>query len=88
VHPGETVSSFIIEGLIKFLVIANKNSNDPSSIFLDHNRKPYSSNAIRTAKYLRRKFIFMIVPMVNPDGVIAGNYRSSFAGHDLNKVFL
>jgi cytosolic carboxypeptidase protein 2/3 len=30
----------------------------------------------------------MIVPMVNPDGVIAGNYRSSFAGHDLNKVFL
>ena len=26
--------------------------------------------------------------MVNPDGVIAGHYRSSFAGHDLNKMFL
>lgn len=26
--------------------------------------------------------------MMNPDGVIAGHYMSSFAGHDLNKVFL
>lgn len=26
--------------------------------------------------------------MVNIDGVIAGNFWSSFAGHDLNKVFL
>ena len=25
---------------------------------------------------------------MNPDGVIAGHYRSSFAGHDLNKMFL
>ena len=34
---------------------------------------------------LRRAFVFKIVPMLNPDGVICGNYRSSLAGCDLNR---
>ena len=25
--------------------------------------------------------------MVNPDGVVAGNYRTSFSGRDLNRKF-
>ena len=29
------------------------------------------------AKILREHFIFRIVPMLNPDGVVHGNYRSS-----------
>lgn len=37
------------------------------------------------AQYLRQHFIFKIVPMLNPDGVIAGNYRCSLAGVDLNR---
>jgi len=37
------------------------------------------------AKHLRENFIFKIVPMLNPDGVIEGNYRSSLAGCDLNR---
>ena len=37
---------------------------------------------------LRRRFVFKIVPMINPDGVIAGNYRSSISGNDLNRRFL
>ena len=37
------------------------------------------------AKELRRRFIFKIVPMINPDGVIAGNYRASISGNDLNR---
>lgn len=31
--------------------------------------------------------IFKIIPMINPDGVIIGNTRTSFAGKDLNRVF-
>jgi cytosolic carboxypeptidase protein 2/3 len=31
--------------------------------------------------------IFKIIPILNPDGVIAGNYRSSFAGLDINRMF-
>lgn len=26
--------------------------------------------------------------MLNPDGVISGNYRASFAGSDLNRQYL
>ena len=36
------------------------------------------------AQKLRDKFVFKIVPMLNPDGVIIGNYRCSIAAHDLN----
>ncbi len=37
------------------------------------------------AKALRDHFVFKIVPMLNPDGVIVGNYRCSLAGLDLNR---
>jgi murein tripeptide amidase MpaA len=37
------------------------------------------------AQYLRENFVFKMVPCLNPDGVIRGNYRSSFAGVDLNR---
>lgn len=36
---------------------------------------------------LRDTFIFKIVPMLNPDGVIVGNYRCSLAGRDLNRNY-
>lgn len=37
------------------------------------------------AKALREKFIINVVPMCNPDGVVAGNYRDNFAGANLNR---
>jgi murein tripeptide amidase MpaA len=37
------------------------------------------------AQTLRDHFEFKIVPMLNPDGVINGNYRCSLAGVDLNR---
>lgn len=37
------------------------------------------------AKFLRDNFVFKIVPMLNPDGVINGNTRCSLAGLDLNR---
>jgi cytosolic carboxypeptidase protein 2/3 len=37
------------------------------------------------AKMLRDKYVIKLVPMVNPDGVINGNYRCSLAGCDLNR---
>lgn len=37
------------------------------------------------AQFLREKFIFKIVPMLNPDGVIHGNSRCSLEGCDLNR---
>jgi hypothetical protein len=62
VHPGETNSSWVIQGVLEFLL-----SNDPKAI------------------YLRKSCIFKIVPMINPDGVILGNYRCNSTGYDLNR---
>ena len=37
------------------------------------------------SKKLREIYLFKIVPMMNPDGVLVGNSRTSFAGCDLNR---
>ena len=39
------------------------------------------------ARLLRQKATFKIVPMINVDGVIGGNYRTGFAGLDINRMF-
>lgn len=39
------------------------------------------------ARYLRDQFIFKLVPMLNPDGVIVGNSRCSLTGRDLNRQY-
>lgn len=65
VHPSESPSSYLCQGVIKFL--------------LDLNSKE--------AKLLRKLFLFKIIPMLNPDGVIAGNFRTNFSGDDLNRRF-
>ncbi|KAJ8937163.1 hypothetical protein NQ318_009365 [Aromia moschata] len=62
VHPGESPSSFVCQGLLELLI---------------------SSNSIAAA--LREHIIFKIIPMLNPDGVFLGNYRSTVAGSDLNR---
>lgn len=64
VHPGESNSSYVIQGLIEFLL-----SNDTK------------------ASNLRKHYIFKIVPMLNPDGVIRGNFRMNSAGKDLNRMW-
>ena len=62
VHPGESPSSFVTQGLIDFLL-----SLHPA------------------ARALRDALVFKIVPMLNPDGVVLGNYRCSLMGEDLNR---
>jgi cytosolic carboxypeptidase protein 2/3 len=65
VHPGESNSSFMMQGFLKFI----------------------TGNTVE-AQDLRRKAVFKVIPMSNPDGVIAGNYRTGLAGNDLNRQFI
>ena len=37
------------------------------------------------ARRLRSQYVFKVVPMLNPDGVVVGNYRTGLAGCDLNR---
>ena len=45
----------------------------------------YLTGDTEAAETLRKLFIFKIVPMLNPDGVIVGNTRCNLAGADLNR---
>lgn len=39
------------------------------------------------SRALRRDFVFVVFPMLNPDGVAAGNVRCNLAGRDLNRCW-
>lgn len=41
--------------------------------------------ATETAYFLRKNVIFKVIPMLNPDGVILGNYRTGLFGKDFNR---
>ncbi len=40
------------------------------------------------AKFLRKFYTFVLIPTLNPDGVVCGNYRSSISGVDLNRQWI
>jgi murein tripeptide amidase MpaA len=39
------------------------------------------------ARFLRKYVVFKVVPMVNPDGVVLGNYRTGLSGKDFNRQY-
>lgn len=66
VHPGESVASYAMEGVIDFLL----------------NREDLR------AHILRDMFVFMVVPMINVDGVYNGHFRMDTFGHNLNRFYI
>ena len=98
VHPGETPSSWTMKGIIDFLTGESNQARVRVNIRNDLNFNfvsfPFSSffffsffNESSTTQVLRERFVFKLVPMLNPDGVIVGNNRCSLSGKDLNRQY-
>jgi len=68
-------------------IVGRVHPGETNSSFLTHGIIQFLLSTDRIANYLREAFIFKIVPMINPDGVIVGNNRTSFLGRDLNRNY-
>ncbi len=67
------------------VLTARVHPGESNSSFIMHGIIDYLTSDTPEAEALRKKFVFKVVPMLNPDGVINGNYRTSLAGVDLNR---
>jgi murein tripeptide amidase MpaA len=59
-----------------------------ASFMMEGFLKMITSSHSQEAEELRKRYIFKIIPMCNPDGVIIGNYRTSLSGNDLNRQYV
>ncbi|OMJ87923.1 hypothetical protein SteCoe_10247 [Stentor coeruleus] len=66
-------------------VTARVHPGESNSSFMIKGFIDYLVSDYKDASLLRKKIIFKIIPMLNPDGVIYGNYRCSLLGVDLNR---
>lgn len=64
---------------------ARVHPGETNSSFMMRGALNFLSSNDPQAKALRSRYIFKIVPMLNPDGVVAGNHRCNLAGLDLNR---
>ena len=79
--------------LISRVTQLNYSLTFPLKIFIIHGKHikgviDYLTGPSLDAAILRDNFVFKIIPMLNPDGVIVGNYRCSLAGSDLNRNYI
>lgn len=67
------------------VVSARVHPGESNSSWIMHGILDFLTSHHPAAVVLRKHFVFKIVPMLNPDGVINGNYRCSLSGQDLNR---
>lgn len=69
------------------MITARCHSGEFPGSYICHGILEYLLSNNPKAKFLRNNVLFKIVPMVNPDGVFSGYYRTNSAGYDLNRSY-
>ena len=66
--------------LRKAIILSSRvHPGESNASYMMHGTLDYLISNDEGALYLRNKFVFKIVPMLNPDGVLIGNYRCSLS---------
>jgi murein tripeptide amidase MpaA len=83
--PGSTAEVSERQGVV---ITARVHPGESNSSFVMKGIIDYlATDESEEAQALRSNFVFKIIPMINVDGVIFGNYRCSLSGFDLNRVW-
>ena len=67
------------------ILLGRAHPGETCSSFVLKGAIDFLSGPTRQAQLLRHHYLFRIVPMLNPDGVVYGNTRTSLLGVDLNR---
>ncbi len=67
------------------MIIARQHPGETGGSYMMDGIIRYLTSQSPEAEFLRDNCVFKLVPMVNPDGVIHGNYRTCLSGYDLNR---
>lgn len=86
-HLTITDVSIPNEGKVGVWVIARQHAAEVTGSYVMEGMVDYLLSDDPGAKLLRTKTVFNVIPMVNPDGVYAGNYRQNVNGINLNRVW-
>ena len=98
IHIGKTIAKNSIEALQITIPINRKRDNRKAIIIMarQHPGETQGSyvcegvvdrwlSRTKEGEFLRKHFVVYVIPMVNPDGVVFGHYRTNLAGNDLNR---
>ncbi|CAG9325818.1 unnamed protein product [Blepharisma stoltei] len=69
------------------VVIARAHPSETVGSWIVQGLIDYLSKNERAPRKLKKRFIFKIIPMTNPDGVIIGNSRVNLSGDDPNRIY-
>ena len=89
------ISVFIINGKLHnarekhpaIMIMARQHPGEsPGSLTFEGIAQFLISN-FKESETLKCKFTFILIPMVNEEGVSIGNYRTGLGGYDFNRVW-
>jgi len=67
------------------IVMARQHPGETQGSFVCEGVIDKFNSITREGEFLRKNYIIYVIPMINPDGVIFGHYRTNLAGYDLNR---
>lgn len=71
-----------------YIVQARVHPGESNASYVMQGFLKFITGSSHEAVDLRKRIVFKVIPVTNPDGVIAGNYRTSLSGNDLNRTFI